>query len=331
MRSKVLERILRLRRPSLDIGEDVRRGLAGTPKRLPSKYFYDALGSDLFDRICELPEYYISRIERVILARAAADIAERTRAAEIVELGPGMAHKTRLLLEAFLRENGKLRYVPLDISEAALEVSAALLSEAYPGLEIDGIVGDYTQDLGRVAPRGCCLVAFFGSSIGNLTPDEAARLLVALRARLAPGDWLLLGVDLVKAREVLEAAYNDAQGVTAAFNRNILSVVNRELQADFDPRAFDHLAFFNAAESRVEMPLAASSPQVVHVAALGLTVSFALEERLLTELSCKYTRASLDALLGEAGFVPARVYTDDAEYFALALARAGGGAGAGGC
>jgi L-histidine N-alpha-methyltransferase len=304
------------------LAEDALDGLTRPFKELPPKHFYDARGSELFDAICELPEYYPTRTERAILTARAAEIVALTDAGELVELGSGSADKTRVLLDAMDEAGTLRRYLPIDVSEAALRASAERLLAEYPTLEVHGLVGDFERHLDRlprpVAPRIMC---FLGGTLGNFTPGSRRRFLRGLGRRLGDGGHLLLGVDLVKDPRVIEAAYDDAAGVTAEFNRNVLHVLNRELGADFDPAAFDHVAFFDTDREWVEMRLRARTRQEVRIPRLGLTVRFAAREELRTEISAKFTRARLEADLAAAGLVLAGWFTDADERFATALAR----------
>ncbi|TML99303.1 MAG: L-histidine N(alpha)-methyltransferase [Actinobacteria bacterium] len=301
---------------------DVLDGLTRPFKELPPKHFYDTEGSLLFDRICALPEYYPTRTERAILTDCAAAIVERTGAAELVELGSGMPDKSRLVLDA-MRDAGTLdRYVPFDVSEHVIRLAAERLVEDYPGLRVHGVVGDFERHLDAIPPAddGPRVVAFLGGTIGNFPPGSRRRFLRAVRGTLGHGDRLLLGADLVKDPATIEAAYNDSQGVTAAFNRNVLAVVNRELDADFDLEAFEHVAFYDRPHEWIEMRLRALGPQVVRIAALELTVHFANREELRTEISAKFTRERLAADLAAAGLLLEQLYTDPDELFAVALA-----------
>jgi L-histidine N-alpha-methyltransferase len=298
---------------------DVRAGLGATPKTLPPKWFYDDRGSELFDEITRLPEYYPTRTERSILVAHARDVAERTKADTLVELGSGTSEKTRLLLGA-LRDAGTLeRFVPFDVSEQTLRDAAAAIAREYDGVRVHAVVGDFEHHLGELPDGGTRLVAFLGSTIGNLAPAPRARFLAELAGALASGDALLLGTDLVKDVDRLVAAYDDARGVTAAFNRNVLSVIDRELDADFDPDAFDHIALWNADSEWIEMRLRARREQTVHVRALGLEVEFAEGEELRTEISAKFRRAGVERELAAAGFRLAEWWTDPADDFALSL------------
>ena len=304
------------------LARDVRRGLTARPRWLPPKYFYDAAGAALFDRITTLPEYYLTRVEDAILREAASAVVRRVEPSEIVELGPGSCDKVRHLLDA-VDHGGAVRYVPFDVGSAALAPALATLVKDYPAVEVRGVAGDFEHDLDRLpAPRGRRLVVFLGSTIGNFDPPACRRLLESLRRILGPDGRLLLGVDLVKDRGVLEAAYNDAAGVTAAFNRNILDVVNRGLDGDFRPDAFRHHAFYNDAASRIEMHLIASAPQRVRLRRLDLTLHFEAGESIWTESSYKYTRASVAAMLAGASLAGEVWFTDRDERFAVVLARA---------
>jgi L-histidine N-alpha-methyltransferase len=301
---------------------DARTGLTASPKFLPPKWFYDAHGSALFEKITELPEYYPTRAEREILHAAASEIAAANRARTLVELGSGSSEKTRLLIDA-LRAAGTLRsYVPVDVSEPALLQAADALLTAYPGLRVRAVVSDFEQHLGIPpagrdgAPR---LVAFLGSTIGNLLPEQRAAFLTRLRAGLATGDALLLGTDLVKNPAVLVAAYDDAAGVTADFNKNVLAVLNAELGADFDPDAFEHVAAWNAGQEWIEMRLRSAADQTVHLPGIGLTVAFGAGEEMRTEVSAKFRREGVEAELAAAGFTMRSWWTDREHRFGLSL------------
>lgn len=299
---------------------DVFDGLRKTPKSLPPKWFYDSVGSDLFDQITRLPEYYPTRAEAEILRERAADVASASGADTLVELGSGTSEKTRLLLDA-LRAGGSLRrFVPFDVDASILSTAAAAIAREYEGVEIRAVCGDFEEHLAEIPRGGRRLFAFLGSTIGNLTPGPRGEFLAALSAQLRPGDSLLLGTDLVKDTERLVRAYDDAAGVTAAFNRNVLAVVNRELDADFDVDAFRHVARWNAAEERIEMWLRAQGSQRVHVGALGLTVDFAAGEEMLTEVSCKFHPDKVIDELDAAGLRRIRWWTDRAGDFGLSLA-----------
>jgi L-histidine N-alpha-methyltransferase len=303
---------------------DVLSGLTATPKSLPPKWFYDAEGSALFEKITRLPEYYPTRAERAILQAVSADVAAQSGASTLVELGSGSSEKTRLLLGA-LRAAGTLRqYVPVDVSESALAGAGAAVSAEYPGLDVHAVVSDFESHLGLGADdsagdSGPRLVAFLGSTIGNMVPAERSVFLSRVRAQLRPGDAFLLGTDLVKDPAVLVAAYDDAAGVTAAFDKNVLRVLNAELGADFDLDAFDHLAVWNADAEWIEMRLRSAADQEVRIAGLGLTVPFAKGEEMRTEVSAKFRRSGVSRELAAAGFEMRSWWTDPAGQFGLSL------------
>jgi L-histidine Nalpha-methyltransferase len=303
------------------LADDVLDGLTRPFKELPPKHFYDAYGAELFDRICELPEYYPTRTERAILEQRSAEIVAATGAAEIVELGSGTAAKTRLLLRAMAEAGTLHRYVPIDVTESMVVSCADELVEEFPGLRVHGIVGDFERHLSHVpAPEGPRVVAFLGGTIGNFTPGSRRRLERAIAQLLRPGvDHLLLGTDLVKDPAVIEAAYDDSAGITAEFNRNVLRVINRELDADFDVDAFEHVAFFDREREWIEMRLRALRRMDVHVGQLGLDVTFVPREELRTEISAKFTIKRLGADLAAAGLELRDVLTDPEELFALSL------------
>ena len=301
---------------------DARAGLTASPKSLPPKWFYDAQGSALFDKITELPEYYPTRAEREILHATAAQIAGQTGARTLIELGSGSSDKTRVLLDA-LRAAGTLRcYVPVDVSEPALVAAGDALSAEYPGLDVRAVVSDFEEHLGlpadgdAPAPR---LVAFLGSTIGNLVPEQRAAFLARVRSGLRPGDFFLLGTDLVKDTATLVAAYDDASGITAEFNKNVLAVLNAELGADFDRDAFEHVAVWDAGAEWIEMRLRSLTAQTVQVPGIGLTVSFAAGEEIRTEVSAKFRRDGVAAELAAAGFAMQSWWTDAAGQFGLSL------------
>jgi len=299
---------------------DVRDGLTRTPKSLPPKWFYDSVGSDLFDQITRLPEYYPTRAEAEILRARAADIAAASGADTLVELGSGTSEKTRILLDA-LRDGGSLRrFIPFDVDASVLESAGAAIGEEYPGIEIDAVCGDFEEHLGKIPHVGRRLVIFLGSTIGNLTTGPRAEFLAALADNLEPGDGLLLGTDLVKDVDRIVHAYDDSAGVTAQFNKNVLAVVNRELDAGFDLDAFDHVARWNADEERIEMWLRASTPQRVRVGGLDMTVDFAAGEEMLTEVSCKFRGDAVADELAAVGLRRTNWWTDQAGDFGLSLA-----------
>jgi L-histidine N-alpha-methyltransferase len=333
---------------------DVHDGLTATPKVLPPKWFYDEQGSVLFERITELPEYYPTRAERAILTARAGEIAARTGADTLVELGAGSAAKTRLLLDA-LRAAGTLRrYVPVDVSVATLVETGEAVSREYAGLTVHAMAADFEHHLDRIpddtdppdagstsspgasrngpsgagrtssagATGGRALTAFLGGTVGNFEPAARAEFLAGVRDGLSTGDWLLLGTDLVKDPAVLLPAYDDAAGVTAEFNRNVLYVVNRELKGDFDPEAFRHVALWDPDNEWIEMRLESLADQEVRVDDLDLTVTFAAGEQLRTEISAKFRRAGVTAELAAAGFRLREWWTDPAGLFALSLSQA---------
>jgi len=300
---------------------DALAGLTATPKELPPRWFYDERGSELFDRITRLPEYYPTRTERAILTARAGEIAAAAGADVLVELGSGTSEKTRLLLTA-MREAGTLRrFVPFDVDPSVLRLAGAALTVEYPGLEVDGVVGDFTRHLGELPTAGRRMVAFLGSTIGNLAPAERTAFLADLAATLRPGDSFLLGTDLVKDEGRLVRAYDDTQGVTAEFNRNVLLVLNRELKADFDPEAFAHVARWDAEHEWIEMRLRSVRDQQVNVAALDLGVPFATGEEMRTEISAKFRREGVERELAAAGLAMTRWWTDPAGDFGLSLAQ----------
>jgi L-histidine N-alpha-methyltransferase len=309
------------------MAEDVQRGLGGRPRALPPKYFYDAAGSRLFEQITRLPEYYLSRVEEALLDALAPVLMRDLAPHDLVELGSGFSLKTQRLLAA--RGGTPLRYTPVDVDETTLAASAERLLTEDPALQVHAVIGDFERHLLHVpAPSGRRLVLFLGSTIGNLDAPARQALLDQVRGLLCRGDRLLLGVDLVKDPAVLEAAYNDAAGVTAEFNRNILRVVNQGLGANFRPEAFRHHAWYNATESRIEMHLIPETPQTVHVRSLDLTVRLEPSESIWTESSYKFTRASTRAMLEAAGLRLDAWHTDATGRFALAIAAPRARAGA---
>jgi L-histidine N-alpha-methyltransferase len=305
-----------------NLAEDVRHGLTKSPKELPPKYFYDARGSKLFDQICELPEYYPTRTERAILERIAESVVRECRPVSLVEFGPGNAVKSRLLLNAMARHELLDRYIPIDLSEDFLREIVSALGSDYPGLHVHGVTGDFQRPVKIPPSGGPQLVIFLGSTIGNLTPAEANVFLRNVAGSLDPDDRFLLGTDLVKDVGMLERAYNDAAGVTAAFNLNILSVINQHLGAEFDLDRFEHLAFYNRAESRIEMHLVARQAHQVRIKGIDLTVDFINGESIRTEISGKYTRSMVESMLKEAGLRFLRWETDEKNLFALSLSQA---------
>ncbi|MDI3403880.1 L-histidine N(alpha)-methyltransferase [Streptomyces cavernicola] len=298
---------------------DVRTGLTASPKTLPPKWFYDARGSELFDEITTLPEYYPTRAEREILLTRADEIAAATGARTLIELGSGSSDKTRHLLD----ELGELKmYVPVDVSESALRQAGESLRAEHPALDVHALIADFTAPLTLPATPGPRLVAFLGGTLGNLLPAERAAFLSSVRALLSPGDTLLLGTDLVKDEGTLVAAYDDAAGVTARFNKNVLNVINRELGADFDPAAFDHVARWDREREWIEMRLRARADLSVKIPELELAVDFAAGEELRTEISAKFREGGVRTELQAAGLTPTHWWTDEAGRFALSLSRA---------
>jgi len=304
-------------------GSDVIAGLTATRKSLPPRYFYDDLGSQLFEQICELDEYYLTRTEKAILAESAAQIAALAGESELVELGSGSAVKIRMLLDAWQEAGYGLHYLPIDVSAGILEASARDLLAAYPVLSVRGLVGTFELALARLGPpklpnRTIC---FLGSTLGNLDRTQCDRLFAAVAAALAPGDHFLLGVDLHKDTPTLEAAYDDARGVTARFNCNMLAHLNHRFAGDFDLDGFEHLAFYNEAARQVEIYLVSRRAQRVHLAKLGLTVMFAPGERLLTEISRKFEARALGGDLARHGLAVVHTFSDPARRFAVLLCR----------
>jgi L-histidine N-alpha-methyltransferase len=298
--------------------EDVLDGLTRPFKEIPPKHFYDTRGSELFDQICGLPEYYPTRAERSILESSAELIGERGRATELVELGAGYATKTRILLDALEVE----RFIPVDVSEATVRECARRLVAEYPGLEVHGLVGDFERHLVHLPERrGPRLVAFLGGTIGNFPPGSRRRFLRSIARTLGDDGWLLLGTDLVKDPHMLEAAYDDSAGVTAEFNLNVLRVMNRELGSDFDLDGFDHVAFWDAEREWIEMRLRSRRRQSVRFPGLDLTVHFDQREELRTEISAKFTRTRVQGDLAAAGLELVEWLTDTDGLFALSLAR----------
>lgn len=301
---------------------DVREGLTATPKRLPPKWHYDEEGSRLFSLITELPEYYLTRCEREILEARAGEVARAGGADTLVELGAGTSQKTRLLLDAMRNAGSLRRIVLLDVDEATLRASAAALVEEYPGVEVYGVVGDIQRHLVELPRGGRRMVAFLGSSVGNFLPDERAEFLRALRGAMEPGETFLLGADLVKDPARLVAAYDDAAGVTARFSLNLLSVLNKELGADFDTSLWEHVPRWDPERELMDIRLRSLAEQVVHFPTLDLEVRFAEGEELHTEISAKFRREDLELELDEAGLEPRAWWTDEAGDFAVSLSLA---------
>ncbi len=300
--------------------EDVRRGLTKRPKELPPRWFYDERGSELFEQITRLPEYYLTRTEMEILGRRAGDIACKTLPEAIVELGSGSSTKTRILIHA-ARQAGTLScFVPFDVSREIVERSARKIASEFPGLGVHAVIGEFGTDLRRIRRLGRQLVVFLGSTIGNFDDRERAAFLSAVHSLLAPADSFLLGVDLVKDPAELITAYNDAAGVTAEFNRNVLSVINQELGADFDLNAFEHVALYDSERHRIEMYLQSACNQLVSIPGARLRVSFDRGELMRTEISAKFTRPIVEDFLHDADLRLADWYTDPEQRFGLALA-----------
>jgi L-histidine N-alpha-methyltransferase len=302
--------------------QDVRTGLTSTPKTLPPKYFYDARGSELFEEITRLPEYYPTRREREILSARADEIAACTRADTLVELGSGSSEKTRLLLSALQRAGTLRRYVPVDVSETALRAAGEAIARNYPGVEVHGSVADFDRHLEQLPPGmggAGRMVAFLGSTIGNLDPGQRRDFLASLRSGMAAGEHLLLGADLVKDPARLVAAYDDAAGVTAEFNRNVLRVLDRELHGNANPDAFDHVALWNPDAEWIEMRLRSRAAQVLQLTDLDLTVPLQAGEQIRTEISAKFRPAGVERELLDAGFRQLAWWTDAGGDFGLSL------------
>jgi L-histidine Nalpha-methyltransferase len=306
-----------------EIAEDVLHGLTTYPKSLPPRLFYDARGSELFEQITELPEYYLTRTERQIFSRYADEIlAQAGEGLTLVELGAGTASKTSILISALLKRQLSATFYPVDVSPAALEIAQQNLERQFPRLMVKPLLGDYSSGMEKLATiAGRKLVLYIGSSIGNYGPEDAVKLLRKVRDNLRPGDALLLGTDLVKPARLLYGAYNDDAGVTAAFNLNILQRINRELSANFVLDRFRHVADWNPRASRIEMYLESTSDQVVRIADLGLKVRFVEGERIHTENSYKFTFAMVEEVLNGASFVRERTWTDAQDWFGVHLAR----------
>lgn len=300
--------------------EEARQGLTATPKTLSPKWLYDEAGCQLFDEITRLDEYYPTRREREILAGRAGEIAEATGADTLIELGSGTSEKTRLLLDAFAAAGTLRRFIPFDIAEPTLRSAAAAVAEEYPGTTVHAVVGDFGRHIGHLPEGGRRLVAFLGSTIGNLDAAERSRMFGEIAANLGPGDSFLLGCDLVKDVARLEAAYNDALGVTAAFNLNILSALNRALDARFDPELFSHVASWDAEEEWIDLRLRAEARHTVAIHGLGLEIGFEEGEEMRTEISAKFRPEKMAVELEQAGFRVGRFFTDAGSDFGLFLA-----------
>ncbi|UUV32595.1 L-histidine N(alpha)-methyltransferase [Amycolatopsis roodepoortensis] len=300
---------------------DVRAGLEADQKWLPPKWFYDARGSELFEKITALPEYYPTRSEREVLAARGGEIAESSDAHTLVELGSGSSEKTRLLLDALTSHGTLKEFVPLDVSETALADAAEAITADYPSLKVRGVVGDFTRHLDLLPGDRPRLVVFLGGTIGNFLPADRATFLRSVREVLDEGEWFLLGTDLVKDRETLERAYDDAAGVTAEFNRNMLRVINNGLGANFDPAAFDHVSYWDEENEWIEMRLRAREPLTVDIPGADLQVKFAEGEYVRTEISAKFRREGIAAELAAAGFSVEKWWTDSESRFGVSLAR----------
>jgi L-histidine N-alpha-methyltransferase len=302
------------------MAQDVRQGLSSTPKMLPPKYFYDAAGSDLFERITETPEYYPMREEGRLLENIAADVMGSLRPAQVVELGSGSSTKTRALLDAGRADGSLHSYVAFDVSESIILEAGEALEQRYPGLELHGIVGDFQRHLDTIPPaNGRRLVLFLGSTIGNLFHDQRVELLSQIREILGDEDYLLLGTDLVKDTSIIVPAYNDVAGVTAAFNRNMLRSINNGLDGDFDPDAFEHEAIFNHEEARIEMHLRPRTKQVATLRAIDMEVVVTPDETIWTECSHKFTRETVAQMLAAAGLQLREWYAAPGDMFGLSL------------
>ncbi len=307
--------------PLSEMADDVREGLTSNPKWIPSKYFYDEAGSILFEEITKLPEYYPMRAEKEILVVQADRIIESCRPTQLVELGSGSSTKSRALLDVMQRQGLLESYVPVDISESIVRRSASELTEEYPGLKITALIGDFEKDLNYLPQSDGRLIAFLGGTIGNFTADERVNFLAKTQRLMEPEDRLLLGTDLVKPRSELEAAYNDESGITAKFNKNVLNVVNRELEGNFESEQFEHVAFFNEELSCIEMRLRSLAEQSVRFNELNQTIFFERGEEIQTEISCKFTRESVESAYDQAGLTLSNWYTDSQGRFALSTSR----------
>jgi L-histidine N-alpha-methyltransferase len=304
-----------------DIVEDVSESLLKSPRSLSPKYFYDERGSELFDQICSTPEYYPTRTENTLLKKYAVDIIRKTQPEQILELGSGYSVKTRRLFDACQHISHSCTYAPFDVCEEALIESAQKLSEEYQWLDLKPLLGDYNAGLGNLpTAHGSHLYVFLGSTIGNFEQHEALAFIEELYNVMRTGDHLLIGVDRVKRTDVLHAAYNDSQGITAEFNLNVLHVLNRELNADFDVEAFSHSATFNTEKERIEMRLTSNKEQKVNIEELDKTIHFNKDESILTEISQKYTYLGIEEMLTSANFSITDHYEDENEYFSLVLA-----------
>ncbi len=302
-------------------GSDVALGLTQIPKSIPVRYFYDDRGSELFEQICDLPEYYLTRTETEILQECASAIALVTGECELVELGSGSSTKTRILLDAYNQSGYPLRYLPIDVSAGILESSARQLLADYPSLQVHALVSTYELALQKLFPSESPsrMICFIGSTLGNLTPQECDRFFSQITDALDPGEYFLLGIDLQKPKHLLEAAYNDSQGVTAAFNLNTLDHLNQRFEGNFDTSQFEHWAFYNETQHQIEMHLRSLRSQTVQLRALDLTVKFESGETILTEISRKFDLNTIKQELQEKSLVPLQVWTDPKQWFGLLL------------
>lgn len=304
-------------------GSDVVKGLTQTPKSLSSRYLYDDRGSELFEEICELPEYYVTRTETSILLDCAEEIAHITGDCELIELGSGSSTKTRILLDAYQKLGQQVHYLPIDVSAGILEASARQLLQDYPSLQVHALAGAYEQALEKLQPSELPnrMIGFIGSTLGNLNPQECDDFVSQITAALQLGEYFLLGVDLQKPKHILEAAYNDSAGVTAAFNLNILNHLNNRFDGNFDLSKFEHWAFYNETKHQIEMHLRSLQPQTVELRALNLKVNFELGETINTEISRKFDINAIQQLLKTKGLAPQKVWTDDNQWFGLILSK----------
>lgn len=300
------------------MARDILNGLKSTQKYIPSKYFYDAAGSDLFEQICQLPEYYQTRIELKLLRSYAGKIVRGFGPGTIYELGAGSNRKIRALLDAIgQRELSKIRYVPVDVCCEAITKSLAELQTLYPALTVEPLIADFTEDLRHIRTKSPKLILFLGSTIGNLDENETVRFLKDVTENMNPGDRFLAGLDMVKPRQILEAAYNDSQGVTARFNKNVMSVINRELGANFEPECFEHVAWYNERHERIEMYLEVKKDSVVRFSVFGESFYVSKGERILTEICRKFRKPQVEKMISGAGMQVNRWYTDSNDWFSL--------------
>ncbi|NDJ17324.1 L-histidine N(alpha)-methyltransferase [Myxacorys almedinensis] len=319
-----IEHLISSTQPSeaeLHPGSDVVRGLSQTPKTLPPRYFYDDRGSQLFEQICNLPEYYLTRTETNILQQYAGAIADLTGSCELIELGSGSSTKTRILLDAYQNAEHEVIYCPIDISAGILESSAQQLLLDYPDLRVHGFAGTYELALEKLpdSELPTRVIGFIGSTLGNLNPQACETFIQQITNALKPGEYFLLGIDLHKSTPQLEAAYNDSQGITAAFNLNMLRHLNRRFAGDFDLTQFEHVAIYNESQRQIEMHLRSVRSQVVHLKALDLTVEFAAGETILSEISRKFDLEQTQHLLESKGLTPVEVWTDQHHWFGVLL------------